>query len=253
MILVLRKALNILDLLGKNPNKEMALGEIAASLNMDRGTCANIIKTLAKRGYVQQEGPRMGYKLGYMIYSLANSSVNNDELTKIAREDITKLGESLDESAILSVIRNDKRVVLFQSNPDRIQYPIANIDKSVYSSNTGRVILANYTPQHQEKFIIRNGLPDKNQWPELFSSNNPMGELMNELSHIRRNGFAIQDDESSSTVGFAAPLFRQGHVEGSVGVFVPSSGDINRKAILREVLDCAKEINHKIALTDEVE
>lgn len=252
MILVLGKALNILDLLGKTPNREMALGEIAAALNMDRGTCANIIKTLADRGYVQQAGPRMGYKLGYMIYSLANSSVNNDELTKIAREDVTKLGESLSESAILSVIRNDKRVVLFQSNPDREQYPTANIDKSVYSSNTGRVILANYTPPHQEKFIIRNGLPGRDQWPELFRSNNPMGELMNELSSIRRNGYAIQDDEGSSTVGFAAPLFRQGHVEGSIGVFVPILGDINRKAILREVLDCAKEINHKIALTDKV-
>ena len=50
MILVLGKALNILDLLGKTPNREMALGEIAAALNMDRGTCANIIKTLADRG-----------------------------------------------------------------------------------------------------------------------------------------------------------------------------------------------------------
>ena len=146
MILVLVKALNILDFLGKTPNREIPLGEIAAALNMDRGTCSNIMKTLAAKGFVQQSDPRMGYKLGYMIYSLANSSVNNDELTKIAREDVTKLGDKLNESAILSVIRNDKRVVLFQSRPDREQILTANIDKSVYSANTARVILANYTP-----------------------------------------------------------------------------------------------------------
>ncbi|MDD6254236.1 MAG: IclR family transcriptional regulator [Candidatus Cryptobacteroides sp.] len=253
MILVLVKALNILDFLGKTPNREIPLGEIAAALNMDRGTCSNIMKTLAAKGFVQQSDPRMGYKLGYMIYSLANSSVNNDELTKIAREDVTKLGDKLNESAILSVIRNDKRVVLFQSRPDREQILTANIDKSVYSANTARVILANYTPPHQEKFIIRNGMPTETQWPELYRSSNPSGELMNELSSIKRKGYAIQEDRHSSTTGFAAPLFRRGHVEGSVGVFIPDSREIDRKAILCEVLDCAREINHKIALIDKIE
>lgn len=252
MILVLGKALNILELLGRNPGREFPLGEIADALKMDHGTCANIIKTLSVRGYVQQIGPRQGYKLGYMVYNLTNTSVNNDDLTKIARDDVRKLGESLNETAILSVIRNDKRVVLFHTEPDREVIVRTNIGKSVYSANTGRVILANYSPAHQEKFIIRNGIPTPEEWPEIYQSNNPSGELMNLLASIRRNGYEIFTDKDNIE-GFAAPIFKDKHVIGSVGTYIPIFRLSNRSAILKKVLSCATEINRKIAETEDLE
>lgn len=251
MILVIGKALNILELLSRNTGKEFPLGEIADTLGMDRGTCANIIKTLAARGYVQQTGPRQGYKLGYMVYNLANSAVNNDDLTKIAREDVTWLGNTLNEAAILSVIRNDKRVVLFHTDPDWEVVVKTNIAKSIYSANTGRVILANYSPAHQEKFIIRNGLPTKEEWPEIYLSDNPSGELMNQLAIIRNNGYEIFTDQNDIE-GFAAPLFNEGHVIGSVGVYMPIFRVGNKQAVLRKVLDCAEEINQKISDTEDL-
>lgn len=252
MILVIGKALNILELLARNTGKEFPLGEIADTLKMDHGTCANIIKTLASRGYVQQTGPRQGYKLGYMVYNLANSSVNNDDLTKIAREDVMALGNILNETAILSVIRNDKRVVLFSTEPNREVVVKTNIAKSIYSANTGRVILANYSPAHQEKFIIRNGIPTPNEWPEIYASDNPSGELMNQLASIRRNGYEIFIDQNDIE-GFAAPLFANGHVVGSVGCYLPVYRAKDKNAILNSVLDCASRINRKISQTEGLE
>lgn len=245
MISVIGKALNILELLAKNPNKEIALGKIAEKLGMDRGTCANIIKSLASKGFVQQTGPRQGYKLGYMMYNLTNSDVINDDLTEIAKEDIIKLGASLNESAILSVIRNDKRIVLFQTDPDREVFIRANIDKSVYSANSGRTILANYKPAQLEKFIARVGLPTKDQWPETYRSENVAGELMNELSVIKRNGYEISQDRND-VVGFAAPIFRKSHVAGSVGVYLPSYRLNSKDFIMKKVLECSEEINKKL-------
>ena len=227
MILVLGKALNILELLAKSPNKEMSLGEIAEKLNMDKGTCVNIIKSLASRGYVQQIGPRQGYKFGYMIYNLTGSAVINDELTEIARKDIEDLGTSINESTILSVIRNDKRIILFQTIPDREIFVKANIDKSVYSANSARVIIANYSPTRLEKFIVK-------------------GELMNELCIIKNKGYEISSD-SNDVVGFAAPIFSHGHISGSVGIYLPSYRLGNKDLILKKVLSCAESISNKIA------
>ena len=252
MILVIGKALNILELLARNTGKEFPLGEIADTLGMDRGTCANIMKTLAARGYVQQTGPRQGYKLGYMVYNLANSSVNNDDLTKIAREDVSALGRSLNETALLSVIRNDKRIVLFNTEPERDVVVKTRIAKSTYTSNTGRVILANYAPSHQEKFIIRNGIPTPGEWPEIYASDNPMGELMNQLAAIRHNGYEIFTD-TNDIVGFAAPLFANGHVVGSVGCYLPVYRMQDKKSILKKVTDCASRINRKISQTEGLE
>lgn len=249
MIQVIEKALNILELLANEESREFPLGEIANTLNMDHGTCSNIIKTLSSRGYINQKGPRCGYKLGYMPYKLTNSAINNEELTKIARDEIDDLGRRLNETAILSCIKNDKRIVLYNTIPDRELIVRTNVDKSIYSANTGRVIIANYTPAHLEKCLIRLGLPSKDEWPEIHESDNPQGELVNKLATIRIVGYEIHHD-SNGIVGVAAPIFKTGHVVGSVGVYMPKMRYIDEKAILAAVLDSAAEINRKIKLTE---
>ena len=219
---------------------------------MDHGTCSNIIKTLALRGYINQKGPRCGYKFGYMLYKLTNSAINNEELTKIARDEIDALGRKLNETAILSCIKNDKRVVLYNTVPDRELIVRTNVDKSIYSANTGRVIIANYTPAHLEKCLIRLGLPSKEEWPEIYRSDNPQGELVNRLASIRVAGYEIHHD-SNGIVGTAAPIFKAGHVVGSVGVYMPNTRYINEKFILAAVLDSAAEINRKIKKVTKIE
>lgn len=64
-----------------------------------------------------------------MLYKLTNSAINNEELTKIARDEIDALGRKLNETAILSCIKNDKRVVLYNTVPDRELIVRTNIDR----------------------------------------------------------------------------------------------------------------------------
>lgn len=251
VIKVIEKALNILELLASEQNKEFSLKEIADTFHMDCGTCANIIKTLSMRGYIQQKGPRCGYKFGYMPYKLTNTVISNEELTKIARDEIDKLGRSLNETAILSAIKNDRRVVLYNTIPNRELIIRPNIAKSIYSANTGRVIIANYNPAHLEKCIIRLGLPSKEEWPEIYESDNPHGEMINRLASVRMSGYEIHHN-SDGIVGVAAPLFRDGHVTGSVGIYMPAMRYTNESKTLQLVLEAAKVINEKIRQTDEM-
>lgn len=251
VIKVIEKALNILELLSSDQSKEFLLSEIADTLNMDHGTCANIIKTLSTRGYVHQDAPRRGYKFGYMMFKLTNTAVNNEELTKMAREEIDKLGNLLNETAILSCIKNDKRIVLYYTNPDRELLVRHNIAKSVYAANTGRVILANYRPGHLEKCLIRLGLPTIDEWPEIYASNNPAGELRNRLVDIKSTGYEIYTDKNG-VVGIAAPLFSGGHVVGSVGVYLPKIRYDEGDGMLEKVLDTARAINDKIEQTERM-
>ena len=84
--------MRILDYLGENSRRDCSLSEIADALSLDKGTCANILKTLSYGGFVQQEAPRSGYRLGYRLFHLTGHQVENEELTKIARHDIDLLG-----------------------------------------------------------------------------------------------------------------------------------------------------------------
>lgn len=242
------RAMRILEMLGENPQRTFSLSDISLSLSLDKGTCANILKTLSSCGYVQQEAPRCGYKLGYRLYNLTGRPVENEELTKIARRDIDMLGESLNETALLSIVRNDRRVVLYSTVPNRDIFVRTSVDKSLFSACTGRVIIAHYTPSHLEKLLIRLGLPGRHEWPEIYASPHPEQALVTALTEIRRDGYALHHD-ANGIAGFAAPLFKEGHVAGAVGVYLPDSRLTNREAILSAVLDSARDINRKISLS----
>ncbi|MBQ7610939.1 MAG: helix-turn-helix domain-containing protein [Bacteroidales bacterium] len=246
MIQVLSRAMRILEILGENPSRTYSLAEISQKLSLDKGTCANILKTLCSGGFVQQEAPRSGYKLGYLLYHLTGRPVENEELTKTARRDIELLGASLNETALLSIIRNDRRITLYNTVPDREIIVRTSIDKSVYSACTGRVIIANYSPSHLEKLLIRIGLPEKDEWPEVYDSPHPSQALANALAEIKRNGYATQHD-ANGIVGFAAPLWKNGHVKGAVGIYLPENRLDDKEKLISAVLETAAEINRKIS------
>ncbi len=245
MIQVLDRAMRIIELLGENPGRTYPLSEIAAVLSLDKGTCARIVKSLSAKGFVQQEAPRSGYQLGYKLYHITGHPVENAELTKIARRDVEGLGAALNETALLAVARNDRRVVLYSTVPDRSLVVRTNTERPIYSVCAGRVILANYTPAHLEKCIIRLGLPTRDEWPEIYLSASPEQALVNALTRIKQNGYDILDDRHG-IIGFAAPLFQGGHVVGSIGTYLPVSRMTDRKKILDTLLYYSGEINLKL-------
>lgn len=246
MIQVLDRAMRIMEMMGANHQKEYTSSEIAKALSIDKGTCNRILKTLVTRGFVQQQSCRGGYQIGYKLYHLIGKQVENSELVKIARKDIEDLGDALNETALLAVSYNDKRVVLFSTIPQRTMVIRADIERSIYSVCAGRVILANYTQAHLEKCICRMGIPKEEEWPELYMSQNPSQELMNELVKIKQDGYGLLDD-GHGTIGFAAPIFHNGHILGSIGVCLPVIRMTDQDIIIRKLLDCANEINKKIA------
>ena len=245
MIQVLDRAMRIIELLGENPGKTYPLSEIAQTVNLDKGTCARIVKSLSEKGFVQQEAPRSGYQLGYKLYHITGHPVENAELTKIARRDVEGLGAALNETALLAVSRNDRRVVLYSTVPDRSLVVRTNTERPIYSVCAGRVILANYTPAHLEKCLIRLGLPSREEWPEIYLSDSPEQALVNALTRIKQKGYDILDDRHG-IVGFAAPLFQGGHVVGSLGTYLPAARITDPQIILDTLLYYTKEINLKL-------
>lgn len=244
MIQVLEKALRIVEFLGKDPRKAVAMSKIADSLSLDRGTCSHILKTLSARGFVEQEFPRSGYKLGYKLYHIIGHYVENNELTEIARKDVEALGSELNETAMLAINRNDMRVVLYHTIPNRSVVASTDMERSIYSACAGRVIMAYYSPTHLEKCLIRLGLPTEKEWPEIYQSENPEQHLANTLAAIKLRGYDIQYDHE--VTGFAAPLFIDGHVIGSLGTYIPNWRLTDKGIIIKAMLHYAAEINRKL-------
>jgi DNA-binding IclR family transcriptional regulator len=218
MIQVIQRALNILELISKDRNKEFGLGEIADSLGLNHGTCANIIKTLVVREYLEQSGNKRGYKLGTRSYYLTGNYSNKKELLRIAVEPVKALRAILNESCILAIVKDNMRVTLHKElSTHGLQVVKSGEEKNVYLTATGRIILACMNPMERGNFIQKYGLPNE-MWNEVKNND----DLIIELQKIKEKQLAIHFD-GAHIVGIAAPIYKNEEVIASLGIYLPEA------------------------------
>jgi DNA-binding IclR family transcriptional regulator len=242
MIQVVNRALNILEFIASDSNKEFSLSEIANTLELQHSTCANILKTLVSRGYVEQTKVKGNYKLGIMIYHLSNNGSNSSIIN--ATEDLMiDLRNKVNETVILSVIKNQRRIVLsMMTNTHEIQVKTIK-ESSVYSATTGRVILAHYTENELNYFIEKVGLPSENEWPGI----NTKKKLREELYRIKTQNIEITLNKNH-VIGLATPIIKESKIIASLGIYLPDFryGDTEKKLLIAELLKTTEKINAKI-------
>lgn len=244
MIQVINRALSILELVGSDTGREFRLSEIADGLGLNHGTCANILKTLVQRNYIEQSAAKKGYKLGYMVYKLCDSDLYNEELVGMAKEPLDKLGERLNEAVILSVIKNDKRILLYEIASTQELQVRTTLESSAYRATTGRMILSYYSPKELDDFINRVGLPTDEEWPEVKSKE----DMVRFLDVIRRNNIEITCNKNH-VVGLATPVFKNNKVIASIGIYLPAAryDEVESKIIPPLLKKATDTINERIA------
>ena len=187
MIQVINRALNILEVIANNSDKELGLSEIADEVELNHGTCANILKTLVNRDYVEQVGTKKGYKLGYMSYQLTNAKSYYTDILSISKSLMDDLRDEINEMVILSIIKSGKRVLLYEAPCNHTLQIRTTQESSIYRATTGRMILAHYSPKELDDLIEKIGLPTEKEWPEVKSKS----DLIQYLNQIKTNDVEI--------------------------------------------------------------
>ena len=245
MIQVIHRALDILEFISRDRTKEFGLGEIADSLELNHGTCANIIKTLVNRGYLEQSGKKQGYKLGSGAYYLTGNFSNKKELLQVSGEPMKELQEKLNECCILAILKENMRYTLHkESSTQELQVITNNEEKNVYLTATGRMILACMDRQEQELFIQKYGLPN-----EMWEGVRERGDLMKELDKIKEKQLAVHYD-GAHVVGVGAPVYKNDKIIASLGIYLPEVR-FNYKLqelVFSEICSTARLISEKIEM-----
>lgn len=243
MIQVVNRALDILEFIAQDRSKLYTLNEISGKLNLNKGTCANIIKTLVSRGYLEQEGRMTGYRLGSMSYFLTGNYSHKRELLAVAAGSMDKLSDELNESCILSVLKDNLRLVLHEVKSTHELQVINKKEKEAYRTSTGRMILACLEPKEQKKFIKKYGLPSPDVWTEIVDEE----DLMIELLKIKKKQLAVQV-ATSQIVGVAVPVFKGKKIIASLGVYLPQTRYTSnmQERILNELKKTGDIINAKL-------
>jgi IclR family transcriptional regulator, KDG regulon repressor len=216
MIQVIHRGLDILELLGSQPERTFPLGEIAGLLDLHRATCSNILKTLVQRGYVERLPARGGYRLGSLASPWQGLAAHDRELSMLAKPVLQTLSQELNETSLLGVIRGTRRVTLECAASDRDLQVRSRQVRSVYETASGRLLLAYLPAEQLEAFVARVGLPEGLVWPKVKSAK----DLDQALAGIRRKKLA-RSDSAEHVVGLAVPVRRRGEVVASVSVYLP--------------------------------
>lgn len=243
-IQVLKKTSDILDILSANKGSAISLSEIADSLEINRATCANILKTLVDLDFVCQPDKRKGYTLGRKLFDLTGEVIYEDTLLKFSYLLVDELCERINENVLLSVARGSRRSLLHAANGNHEVEAKTKDNISLYKAVTGRVILAHYDHQRIEEMVSETGLPG-DDWPEVKT----LSDLFAELERIRSRKYIISTN-SHHVLSIAVPIFYHGRVIASLGCYLPDvRADVKHlDFLLKNLMDTAAQINDHLGL-----
>ncbi len=243
MIQVVQRAAAILELLASSPERRVGLGEIAAKLDLNAGTCANILKTLVACGLADQPDRKKGYQLGPRVFQWAGGAAYMEHIVGPARKIMAALRDAIDENVILALVRGGERIVLWEElATHELQVKRTHV-KPAYEASTGRLMLAFMAEAERQKFLDVYGLPSESAWPEGTTQET----LDAELSRIRARRLAIQIT-TTHILGLAVPVEKDGLVVAALGIYLPRiRADEGRLDMLKTALAVASaELSDKL-------
>lgn len=244
MIQVINRAFDILELIAVEPETPKSLGEISEKLNLNAGTCANIIKTMVTRNYLDKMDRQKGYCLGPMAYKLTGSKGYNKDLIRAAKQELEGLTKKLNENSLLAVLKGETRIAVLRVHGSNELQAITPAEKHAYETTSGRLLLAMLPDEEQEQFIIRYGLPKADTWTE---ASNHKG-FLKQVKKIRSDRYALQITPGQ-IVGIAVPIYNHKKVIASLAIYLPLSRykNADRDHILHQMNKSAEKIAKNMA------
>jgi IclR family transcriptional regulator, KDG regulon repressor len=198
------KALNILDLLGKNPNG-MTIKEISIELKLNLSSTYHLINTLLDHGYVNKTKDDL-YLLGYRIPFLNNAFLHSVAPDIVLNNYLRELSDITLETAYLGKEQDNE--VVIQSIIDcpqaiKVKTLYIGYKDYPYARALPKAIMA-FWPDSKIKEYFKGKTFEK--LTESTPSN--LEELMLDLYEIRKRGYSL--DEQGFKKGIcciAAPVF----------------------------------------------
>jgi DNA-binding IclR family transcriptional regulator len=251
MIQVIHRAAAILQIVSEQPDRNWSVADLAEQLDINATTCANIVRSLMEAGYLETNAGRKGYSLGPTPYYLTRKGPYMQELIEIARPFLVDLTKRVDETSLISVLRNYTKVVLCHIDRDNVlRLRTEYIERqNPYGTATGRLLIAYLDPKTRRKFADIKGLPGE-AWDDITT----IEGLEDACSNIREAGFCVDGKRSGALTGVAFPIIRElgkgREPVAALGLFLPSDRfqDTHETDILSAMREISAELGRALAI-----
>ena len=209
------RCLSIVDILSHHPNG-MKLSEISKELGLNNSTTHHILQTLLPHDYVSQESETKKYSLGFRFLEISRRILDNIDIRKIANSHLQTLHDECREAVHLAILRNAK-VIYIDKIDTKVQVSLATyigFTTDAHAAAGGKILLADL-PEERVRSLFGNSTL------KIYGKNTirKIDDLLVELRSVRRQGFAIDDEEYYEGIRcVAAPIQAGGKTIASISV-----------------------------------
>jgi IclR family KDG regulon transcriptional repressor len=202
----LDKSLQILDLLSKNP-QGLSLLEMSNMIGFPKSSIHHILSTFLPYEYVSQDPETKKYSLGFKFLSIAKVILDHLDVRKIAYNHLRELQEKCQEAVHLAILRNGKVIYIDkidkQGGLSLATYIGFRTDP--HAAAGGKVLLSELS--RKEIMDIYGEKPLKTYGKNTITT---LPQLFNELERIKKQGYAIDDEEYYEGIRCVAAPIRAG-------------------------------------------
>jgi IclR family transcriptional regulator, KDG regulon repressor len=252
----LLKALAILDCLAESEPEGYTLTQLSQKLRLHISTVHRLLVNLTRQGFVDFNPAQGTYQLGYRVMRMGLKVLDRMDFRRVAAPLLHELSQKTQETVHLAILQAYQVVTIekFQGpHPVRLDAPLGAATP-LHATGVGKALLAFQDEKRVAAILRAAGLPPKGSLPRLtVNTLTSLGDLKRELSRIREQGYAVDNEEA--VVGLrcvAAPLFdHSGRAVAAFSVAGPASrvSPARTAEIARLVLETAGEISHRLGYT----
>ena len=225
---------------------ECSLTELSHRTSLNISTCHHLLSTLVHRGYVAKVPVRRSYALGARVLYLSNACLQVD-LPARAAPFIEKINENTGETVHLAVLQGDAMMkVAKREARHAVRVDTGTLGKTdaPHATASGKAMLA-WLPEDDMRRVLSNGLPKFTpktitEWPALIDA----------LRHVRRNGYAMDDEEYQPGVICVGAAIRDhnGAVVGAISASTPTmrASDEHLTLVREQVVTAVRALSAEI-------
>ena len=185
------RAMLLLEALGED-EEGYRLTDLAIRTGLSPSTAHRLLTTLEKRRFVAFDQSDAMWHIGRQSFAIGSAFIRRRNFVAPALPFLRRLRDLTHETANLGVIDDGEVIVLTQVESREIMRAITRVGgrAPMAASGIGKAILATYSDDDVVAIIQRHGM--KRLTPKSIAR---AGELRDALAVVRRDGYALDDEE----------------------------------------------------------
>jgi len=186
------RALSIIETLAED-DEGYRLSDLAIRTGLSTSTVHRLLATLESRRFVQFDRTESKWHVGARSFTVGATFARRRNFSAQAVPYLRKLRDLTRETANLAVVDDEFIVVLTRMESREIMRSLTQVGgrAAMVASGVGKAVLATYSDEDVQTIIRHHGMPRLTEKSIARPS-----DLFKELEKVRRQGFAVDDEEA---------------------------------------------------------